>query len=203
MVETQVKLSVVKDRFAGVKPVNTDYTDHSDYVAKRVTREEEVGMFETSLIFKDVYDGELVPGDNGQPSGFVYEFKQIEAPTKISLNKEWYTSVVNESELYIDCTNVVNYSEVYRVFIKRKDINEAFRTHLIDTIMENLILFNRIISEKSVDDFAIIDWNQIESYKIASRCVIFYNLNVVPALNVQKIVMFSHTVNGRPVVQIA
>lgn len=195
------------ERFAGVKPVNLK-TDHADYVLDRCRRAEEVGMFDTSVVFKDVYEGELVPNFDSKDRevcGFVYEFKHllIESPNcDVSIDQYWYNGCESRYH-YIDITGVTNYGEDYKVLIRRDDINEAFRSHLIDSIFENLILFNRLVEDKYVKG-AIINKKAYESYNAALRCVIFYNAYVVPKLNVQPLVMFEHKEdNGRLVVHVA
>ena len=58
----------------GVNAVGS--TGYHDYCMERTQREEEVGMFDTSVIFKDVYEEELVPdmdSKTGRMVGYTYE----------------------------------------------------------------------------------------------------------------------------------
>ena len=201
-------MAILKDpRFDGVIPVNLT-TDHSGYVADRCNRAEEVGMFETSAIFKDVYEAELTPNfetNDGSDSGFKYEFKHllIESPDhNVRIDEEWYCGS-EECFHYINITDVTSYGDDYVVFIRLVDINEAFLNNFIDSINENLILFNHLVQEK-YQKGAIIYKRKYESYNLALKYVTFYNFYVVPALNVPELVLFDHTEkDGRVVVHVA
>ena len=165
---------------------------YHDYCMERMQREEEVGMFATSVIFKDVYEEELVPdmdSKTGRMVGYTYEFKHIliESPDPVHI-----IDINGHDFNWLNITDVTSYSDVYDVFIKQDDINNAFRRHLIDHITENLILCNRLLEEdKAHNKFHPLD--KYMSYNIAFKCVKFYNTYVVPKLCVKELVLFTTT----------
>ena len=176
---------------------------YHDYCMERMQREEEVGMFATSVIFKDVYEEELVPdmdSKTGRMVGYTYEFKHIliESPDPVHI-----IDVNGHDFIWIDITDVTSYSDVYNVFIKQDDINSAFQRHLIDHITENLILCNRLLEEdKAHGKFHPL--NKYLSYSIAFTCIKFYNTYVAPKLGVKELVLFTTTDgSGKTIVHFA